>query len=275
LMNDRYLYFPMLGAAASYGMLTLPSAGHAYDFRRRSIAIILILLIIPLPWLSWQRTSVWSNDTSLWTDATRKTPGSPLAWNGLGMSYVEAGRPDEAAAAFLKALAIDPDYKLSLNNIGALYNSRGKILEARPFLLKVTGLFPEDVNGLMNLGINYSLSHEFQDAEQIFKRVLAVQPQFPQALTLLGDAYLGMKKPEMAGKYYKEAIEIGGSTAYLEFRIAGTEALSAHPRKALEHLESAFKLGYDDFENVMKDATLDPLRGHADFQTLLRKYFGR
>ena len=172
LMNDRYLYFPMLGAAASYGMVALPAAGRTSDLRRRSMALILVLLLIPLPWLSWQRTSVWSNDTSLWTDATRKTPGSPLAWNGLGMAYVDRGLPDEAAAAFMKALAIDPDYKLALNNIGALYNTRGKISEARPFLLKVTGLFPEDVNGLMNLGINYSLSREFRDASQPFKRVL-------------------------------------------------------------------------------------------------------
>ncbi|HXY53496.1 MAG TPA: tetratricopeptide repeat protein [Nitrospirota bacterium] len=274
LMNDRYLYFPMLGAAASYGMLALPSAGQTYDLRRKSIALILVLLLIPLPWLSWQRTSVWSNDTSLWTDATRKTPGSPLVWNGLGMAYVDRGLPDEAASAFLKALAIDPDYMLALNNIGALYNARGKISEARPFLLKVKGLFPEDVNGLMNLGINYSLSHEFPDAEQTFKRVLELHPQFPPALMFLGDAYLGMRRMELAGKYYKEAIESGGSTAYLEYRLADTEAQSAHPREALEHLESAFKMGYDDFGNVSKDTALGPLRGRADFQMLLRKYFG-
>jgi tetratricopeptide (TPR) repeat protein len=275
LMNDRYLYFPMIGAAALYGLLAFPSADHAFDFRKRSIAIILILLMIPLPWLSWQRTSVWSNDTSLWTDTTFKTPSSPLAWNGLGMSYVDAGRSDEAAAAFLKALSIDPDYELALNNIGALYNSRGKILEARPFLLKVTELFPDDMNGLKNLGINYYLSREFPRAELTFQKVLALQPQSPDALSLLGDVYLGMRRLEMAGKYYKEAIEMGGSTAYLEYRLAGIEALSAHPREALEHLESAFKLGYNDFENVTKDAALDPLRGRVDFQILFRKYFGR
>ena len=126
----------------------------------------------------------------------------------------------------------------------------------------------------MNLGINYSLSREFRDAEQTFKRVLALQPQFPPALTLLGDAYLGMRRMELAGKYYREAIESGGGTAYLEYRLADTEAQSAHPREALEHLESAFKLGYDDVENVMKDADLGPLRGRADYQMLLRTYFG-
>jgi Flp pilus assembly protein TadD len=275
LMNDRYLYFPMVGAAALYGLLALPSADRAYDLRNRSMAIILALLIMPLPWLSWQRTSVWSNDASLWTDTARKTPSSPLAWNGLGMSYVDAGRSDEAADAFLKALSLDPDYRLALNNIGALYNSRGNLSEARPFLLRVVKLFPDDMNGLMNLGVNYYLSDEFRNAELTFKKVLALQPQSPDALSLLGDVYLGMRKLELAGRYYKEAAETGGSAAHLEYGLACVEALSGHPREALERLESAFKLGYNDFEHITKDAALDALRGLADFQILLRRYFGR
>jgi hypothetical protein len=34
-------------------------------------------------------------------------------------------------------------------------------------------------------------------------------------------------------------------------------------------------LGYNDFEHITKDAALDALRGLADFQILLRRYFGR
>jgi Flp pilus assembly protein TadD len=274
LMNDRYLYFPLLGAAAFYGLIALPSAGNAYDFRKSGLSLILCLLIMPLPWLSWQRTSVWSNDASLWMDTTRKTPSSPLAWNGLGMAYADAGRFDEAADAFLKALLIDPDYEHALNNIGALYNSRGKISEARPFLLKVTELFPDNINGLMNLGINYYLSREFQNAELTFKKVLALRPRLPDALSCLGDVYLKMKKLDMARRYYREAIEVGGSKASLEYGLACVESLSGHPREALEHLEAAFKMGYNDYQNITKDASLDGLRGLVGFQILMHKYSG-
>jgi Flp pilus assembly protein TadD len=274
LMNDRYLYFPLLGAAAFYGLIVIPSAENSGDVRKKSIALILGLLLIPLPWLSWQRTSVWSNDLSLWMDITYKTPESTLAWNGLGMSYVDAGRFDEAADAFLKTLSIDPDYEFALNNIGALYNSRGKISEARPYLLKVVALFPDDIDGLMNLGINYYLSNEFQNAESTFKKVLALRPQSLDALSRLGDVYRRMRNPEMARRYYKEAVEMGGRTVYLEYSLACVEALSHHPREALERLESAFKIGYDDFQNISNDAALDGLRGRADFQILIRKYSG-
>jgi Flp pilus assembly protein TadD len=275
LMNDRYLYFPMLGAAAFYGLIALPSTSMTYDFRRKSIAIVLALVVMPLPWLSWQRTSVWSNDLSLWTDTACKTPNSPLAWNGLGMSYVDAGNHDKAADAFLKALSIDPNDRLALNNIGALYNSTGKVLEARPFLLRVIEFFPGDLNGLMNLGVNYYLSDEFQNAELTLRKVLALQPQSPQALLRLGDVYVGMRNLEMARSYYEEALEMGGGTAYLEYSLARVEALSSHPREALEHLEAAFNMGYNDFQRMTRDAALDSLRGLVDFQILIQKYFGR
>jgi tetratricopeptide (TPR) repeat protein len=275
LMNDRYLYFPLLGAAAFYGLIALPSAENAYDFRKRGLSLILCLLIMPLPWLSWQRTSVWSNDASLWMDTTRKTPNSPLAWNGLGMAYSASGRSDEAADAFLKALSIDPDYELALNNIGALYNTRGKISEARPFLLKVIELFPEKINALMNLGINYYLSGEFQKAELTFKKVLALNPQSPDALSCLGDVYLKMKKLELARRYYREAIEVGGSTANLAYHLTCVESLSGHPDEALERLKEALNMGYDDYQKIAQDSCLDALRKRSDFQGLIQYHFGK
>jgi Flp pilus assembly protein TadD len=207
-------------------------------------------------------------------DTVHKTPGSPLAWNGLGMAYINAGRSDEAADAFLKALSIDPDYELALNNIGALYNSLGKTPEARPYLLKVIELFPDKINALMNLGINYYLSHEFQKAELTFKKVLALTPQSPDVLSRLGDVYLKMKKLDMARRYYTEAIEMGGSKAHLEYGMACVESLSGHPREALERLEAAFKMGYNDFQNITRDAAFDSLRRRVDFQILMHKYFG-
>jgi len=88
----------------------------------------------------------------------------------------------------------------------------------------------------------------------------------------LGDVYLKMKKLEMARRYYGEAIEVGGSTAHLEYGLACVESLSGHPREALGRLEAAFKMGYNDFQTITKDAALDSLRGLADFQILMHKY---
>jgi Flp pilus assembly protein TadD len=273
LMNDRYLYFPMLGAAAFYAMIAYPPAA-ARDRWRRGITVVLSLLVIPLPWLSWQRTSVWKDDLSLWADTARKTPASPLAWNGLGMAYVGRGRDDDAARAFVQALVIDPNYELALNNIGALYNSTGKIAEARPYLLKVVNLFPYDMNGLMNLGVNYYLSGEFPKAEELFKEALALDPWSADARSRLGDVYLRMGRPDPAAAYYEEAIRIGGDAPHLEYGLACAEALKGHSGEALEHLEAALSVGYRDRRRIATDGCLDSLRGLPDFQILIQRYFG-
>lgn len=188
LMNDRYLYFPMMGAAGFYGLMAFPPGGSFQNLRGKIITAALCLVIIPLPFLSWQRTAVWRSDVSLWADASRKTPNAPLVWVNLGMSCVDAGRTEEALSAFLKALSLDPDDKLALNNIGVLYNSRGETAKARPYLLRVVELFPDYYSGLMNLGINYYLAGEFLNAEAAFSRALALNPQAPEAQSWLDKA---------------------------------------------------------------------------------------
>jgi hypothetical protein len=52
LMNDRYLYFPLLGVAAFYGLITFPSARHPYDVRKKHCR--LLSTSYTAPWLSWQ-----------------------------------------------------------------------------------------------------------------------------------------------------------------------------------------------------------------------------
>jgi Flp pilus assembly protein TadD len=272
LMNDRYLYVPMLGAAACYALAAFPAGGTVSSLRQKSLAVVLCALVIPLSWLSWQRTSVWSNDVSLWADTAEKTPNSPLAWNGLGMSYLDEGRLDRAIDAFLKALTLDPDYELALNNIGALYNSKGKLTEARPYLLKVTSLFPDNFTGFMNLGMNYSLANELHNAERIFKKALELQPQSPDALWRLGHVYFRMKRLDLAKRYYLEAIDLGTNAAQPEYGLARVEALQGRPREALERLEAALRLGYADVEDIKNDAAFASLLERDDFRGLLQVY---
>lgn len=65
LMNDRYLYFSMLGAAACYGIMVFSPTSTARHSVRKYATVLLCLLVIPLPLLARQRTAVWSNDLSL------------------------------------------------------------------------------------------------------------------------------------------------------------------------------------------------------------------
>jgi Tfp pilus assembly protein PilF len=53
------------------------------------------------------------------------------AWNALGVIAARGGRPDEAAAHWEKALAIDPDAFDTLYNLGSLLWEQGRREAAR------------------------------------------------------------------------------------------------------------------------------------------------
>ena len=59
LMNDRYLYFPMLGAAVFLASLAQMIGRRLNDRNRRTGAVAAILIIVICGVLSWSRTGVW------------------------------------------------------------------------------------------------------------------------------------------------------------------------------------------------------------------------
>ena len=188
LMNDRYLYFPMLGASGFLALALEPLVTSA----RRAIRVGAVALgaagVLALAMASHTRADVWRDDVSLWRDATAKVPKATLAWNGLGMSLVDAGRGVEALGAFQAALALDPDYRLALNNIGALYNRLGQPEAGRPYLLRAVALSPGNFGALMNLGIGYQMSGDWRTAAQAFHAAVALRPWDAAATSRLREA---------------------------------------------------------------------------------------
>ncbi len=63
------------------------------------------------------------------------------------------------------------------------------------------------------------------------------------------------------------------SERYARSRLSNREQLAAAERRdALQMLERAFRLGYDDWNTLDSDDWLDPLRGMPDFQRLVAEH---
>lgn len=68
-----------------------------------------IMLIILLAGVAYQRNKVWQTRVLLWEDAARKSPMKARPHNNLGNAYMARGRYLEAAEEYKKALAIKSD----------------------------------------------------------------------------------------------------------------------------------------------------------------------
>jgi tetratricopeptide (TPR) repeat protein len=148
LMNDRYLYFPMLGAAAFPVLALSPTAERLPRGWRRGVAAAVALLLVTFAFLAHQRVGVWENAVTLWSDAVAKVPGSKTACFALGAAYTQSGRlrdaadcfalgraferagfPDRALPLYERALLFDPRHRDALYRLGRLHLAGGAYLK--------------------------------------------------------------------------------------------------------------------------------------------------
>jgi tetratricopeptide (TPR) repeat protein len=79
-------------------------------------------------------------------------PVQAKAWNLLGIACQDAGRPDDAAKAYMMALKLDPNNPAMDYNLGCLQIQRTNFPGAINYLTSYSTLRPADVQGYLRLG---------------------------------------------------------------------------------------------------------------------------
>jgi tetratricopeptide (TPR) repeat protein len=154
---ERYLYLPSVGFViiAATALCAVASfarpGGRAVSFMLSAVFIIGALYsagtIIRIP--------VWKDNLTLWLDTVKKSPDSHIVHLNLGLAYKEAGKLDEAALEYKKALEIKPDYGAAHNNLGIIHDLQGRLDEAAGEYRKALELNPSLVIAHNNLGVIY------------------------------------------------------------------------------------------------------------------------
>ena len=108
-VNDRQLYL------ASIGPLALVGLAIALMPRWRAAAIVSIAAVLGASTVA--RNQDYRSEVALWSDTTRKSPGSARAWNNLGYAHQQEGRREAARTAYERALALDPQHVQARTNL--------------------------------------------------------------------------------------------------------------------------------------------------------------
>ena len=152
LMNDRYLYFPLLGFAVLLASGAIFCIDRLLSPGKSVGTVLVVLLILPLPILSWQRSQVWNDSISLWSDALNKYP-SFVSYAGLGNALYQADKINEAVEMYEKSLLLEPTCEEALRSLGAIYLNRGEYNKALHYIELFVEYFPENVFGQKMLAI--------------------------------------------------------------------------------------------------------------------------
>jgi tetratricopeptide (TPR) repeat protein len=275
LMNDRYLYFPLLGAAALIGIGTSyvcrPLEGR-YLVHFRCFVVSLFILLSAA---SFQRVAVWNNAITFWQDAVMKNPARVSSWEKLGEAYhvLEPSNPAEAEQAYRRALQLDPSSEITLYNLGILYTQQGEFETARVFLTRLLEINPEHVMGLTALGDVEAGKGRYAEAEQAYLTAYSLQPDAVQVMRALGSLSIVMGQYGRARSWYAAIEGKGWGNGQDAYQLARVAAASGRGDEALIWLEIALQRGYRDREGMVGSQELGGVVHGPGFKRLMQTYF--
>lgn len=269
LMNDRYLYFPMIGVAGLCGSMASKVFSKAPPVSCRVLIAVWGLAIVTLAVLAFNRVPAWKSSLPLWNDAVIKSPGSDTAWFGLGEAQHNDGRLDEAQFAYLRALSLKPGNVGIVNNLGVLFLDRGEPQAARQFLIPLLQDRPDNFSALLNLGDSYFMEGGLVEAQRYYSAAHDLKPKAPKPLAFLGGVYFLRGDVQRAEEYFSRAVKNGFEQDYIAFYKASILARAGRSAEAIASLKEAIRLGYSDFSSMSWDRNFDSIRDGEEYKKLI------
>lgn len=126
---DRHTYLPLAGLFYLSGEAirrVCSGSAQAAKIRRIFAPIIFIVIISIFALLSRQRTAVWKDSLTLWSDVLLKYPAYPIAYNNRATVYIEKGEYNKAIVDCTAAIEIAPGYAEPYFNRGIAYREKGE-----------------------------------------------------------------------------------------------------------------------------------------------------
>jgi Flp pilus assembly protein TadD len=164
-------------------------------------------------------------------------PGNPRIHNNLAVALAERRRFEDAVAGYWKALRLDPDYAEAHYNLGNALRELARPADALAAYERACALRPDWPAAHCNRGLALASQGREALAESAYRHALVQQPDYPLAHNNLGLAL------ELQG-------HLGEAMAHFDHALAlAPELASAHSNRAqLRLLRGDFRAGWAEYE---------------------------
>jgi tetratricopeptide (TPR) repeat protein len=192
ILSERYTYVPYIGMA-----FILASFLDSKTKQRSTRWLLAAAVSLVFGFISFQRTTVWRNSETLWTDVIRKFPNSAVPRNQRAIYYAqlsdEAANKNQADELLQKALEdcnvalkVKPDYIQALENrqhINVNLFRNEEALADADLLIK---LAPGNYRGHYTKGLVWARLNEPAKAVPELKKSVELNSNLDNAINLLG-----------------------------------------------------------------------------------------
>jgi len=212
-MAEHWLYLPSIGI-----FLVLAASLEALYKKERYRAPAIIFTACLLAFysiLTIAQNRTWADPISFYERTLKYAPDSSKTYNNLGLAYYRAGRREEAAAMYERAVEANPNNAAARDNLAAAYNGiaaryygMGRRDEAIAMYKKAIELDPRNADLCNDLANSYYGSGRREEAAIFYKKAIELRPDFAAAYSNLANVYDDIGRRDEAIAMYKKAIEL-------------------------------------------------------------------
>lgn len=186
-------------------------------------------------------------------ESSEVNPNNEYVHNRTGICYAQLGHFNYAEDAFRRASKLNPTYAFYYNNLGAMLFAQQELKAAEKLIKKAIRLKGDVASFHMNLGAVHLERKAAEKAIIEWRRALALDPQ-----AISGFRSIGMP---------------GGSSSLMtrSYLVARIQASNGEVQSAIASLREAVNNGFNDLEDVGREADFDPIRKDERFLEFMQE----
>lgn len=243
---ERYLYLPSVGYGILLALL-IQWASRRIPKWRTPVAIVLLVGIGGFFSVgTFERSGIWKDNYSLWTDTLKKSPDGAIPHASMGDALLSLGRVDEAIRHYDVALELNPDYYGAIVNLAVAYLDKGLVDRAIAQSRRAVNRKPNGYGAHVNLGLAYKRKGRTDEAIEEYRAAIRLNPDSAGSYNNLGLAYGSQGLLADAIQCYEKAVSLNPdyADAYNNLGIAYAEKGSLDA--AIRQFETAVNLNQKD-----------------------------
>ena len=246
IVAERYSYIPYIGLFVVVGVLfvqfrdSLKTSDKKNTLNYAGVGAILLLCI-----LTFNRTKVWADSVSLWTDVMNKNPKCLAAYVNRSYMNIQYKNYEKVIADCDKGLAIDSThYKLYINK-GTAFRHLGMYEEAVKEFTTTIRINPQSYDTYLDRGIIYTDNlNQVRKGISDFRFFLKFRPENKNGNYNLAVAYYKQQVYDSSLYYCNKTIELANDYAGAYYISALLYDIKQDFAKAYEFGSKAQTLGY-------------------------------
>ncbi len=148
------MFFLLLAVIPLYRLFAVIPLYRLFAAQRYALYGLFIIVLLILPYWTYERNRVWADELTLWQDCLKKSPNKWRVHNNLGKEYFRIWETDKAIHHYKMALKIAPNAILPRTNLASALAQQKRYQEAIIELEIVLSKEPDNAKARKHLQSN-------------------------------------------------------------------------------------------------------------------------